>query len=147
MSTPPALIYTWNGQSMEPLDRFSRFAEKTFTSGHAYRMIVQEENDRRTSEQNRKMWAMLGEIAAQKEHCDRHYSADQWKTLFMHAWGTNIQFLPSLDNNSTWVPYGTSTSKLSKADMIELIEFIQAWAAQNGVVFRDDPVEADYAAR
>lgn len=42
MSIPP-LYMTWNGSAMEPLDRFSRLAERSFTSGTAYRMIVEEE--------------------------------------------------------------------------------------------------------
>jgi hypothetical protein len=139
MTAIPPIFMTWNGSAMEPLDRFSRLAEQSFASGHAYRMIVQEEEDRRTSEQNKKMWAMLTEVSQQKEHCGRRYNPDQWKVIFMHAWGMKVQFLPSLDN-STFVPYGTSSSKLSKKDMTELIEFILAWGTQNGVVFADDPV-------
>lgn len=138
--TAPVMFYTWNGRAMEPLDRFSRLAEQSFTSGHAYRMIVDEDKEqRRSPEQNRKMWAMLQEISQQKEHCGRRYSADQWKVIFMHAWGRQTEFLPSLDCD-TFVPYGQSSSALSKKEMIELIELIQSWGAQNGVVFADDPV-------
>jgi hypothetical protein len=43
MSAPPPVYFTWNGEAMEPIGRFSRLAERTFTSGHAYRMIVEEE--------------------------------------------------------------------------------------------------------
>ena len=43
MSVPSPIYFTWNGEAMEPMDRFSRLAERTFTSGHAYRMIVEEE--------------------------------------------------------------------------------------------------------
>jgi non-ribosomal peptide synthetase component E (peptide arylation enzyme) len=43
MSSPPPIYFTWNGSAMEPIGRFSRLAEHTFTSGHAYRMIVEEE--------------------------------------------------------------------------------------------------------
>jgi hypothetical protein len=141
MNTPPAIIFVWRDGVMEPLDRFSRLADSSFTSGHAYRMIVQEEETRRSGEQNKKFWAMLTEISQQKEHCGRHYSPDQWKVLFMHAWGQEVQFLPSLDN-STFVPFPYRSSKLSKEDMIELIEWIGAWSAQNGVIFRNDPVAA-----
>jgi len=42
MSIPP-LYFAWNGSAMEPLARFSRLAERSFTSGHAYRLIVEEE--------------------------------------------------------------------------------------------------------
>jgi len=48
-----------------------------------------------------------------------------------------MQFIPALDG-STFLPYGNSSSDLSKSEMMELIEFIAAWGAQNGVVFGDD---------
>jgi hypothetical protein len=92
---------------------------------------------RRTTAQSSKLWACLTDIARQKEHCGRKYKADQWKCLFMHALGKEMQFIPSLDN-STFLPYVFSSSALSKSEMAELIEFITAWGAQNGVVFGDD---------
>jgi hypothetical protein len=92
---------------------------------------------KRTTDQNAKLWAMLTDIAQQKEHCGRKYTTDQWKCLFLHALGKEMQFIPSLDG-STFLPYGNSSSALSKSEMAELIEFITAWGAQNGVVFGDD---------
>lgn len=92
---------------------------------------------RRTGDQNAKLWAMLTDIARQKEHGGRKYTTDQWKCLFMHALGKEMQFIPSLDG-STFLPYGSSSSDLSKAEMCDLLAFIEAWGAQNGVVFGDD---------
>ena len=43
MTTPPPIIFCWDGDAMVPHARFSRLAESSFTAGHAYRMIVQEE--------------------------------------------------------------------------------------------------------
>ena len=43
MSTPPPVYFKWNGEAMEPIGRFSRLAERTFTSDMTYRMIVEEE--------------------------------------------------------------------------------------------------------
>lgn len=139
----PAVVFKWDGQCMRPFaSGAAAIAEKTYTSGHAYRLIVQEERDRskqRTLDQNARMWAMLGEVAEQYEHCGRKYDANQWKCLFMHALGQEIAFLPALDGK-TFVPYGhQSTSKMSKTEMSELIEFIIAWCAQHGVHLRDDP--------
>ena len=92
---------------------------------------------RRTLPQNDRMWAMLTDVAQQKEHCGRRYTADQWKILFMHACGREVQFVPSLDG-STFIPWGQSSSDISKAEMSELIEFIFSWGAENGVRFHDD---------
>lgn len=91
---------------------------------------------KRTVAQNDRMWAMLTDISTQKKHCGRHYTPDQWKVLFMHACGREVQFIPSLDN-STFIPWGQSSSDLSKGEMIALIDFMHAWGAENGVVFHD----------
>jgi hypothetical protein len=92
---------------------------------------------KRSLPQNDRMWAMLTDVARQKEHGGRRYTADQWKVLFMHACGREVQFIPALDG-STFIPWGQSSSDLSKEEMSELIDFIAAWGAENGVTFGDD---------
>ena len=102
---------------------------------------VEFKGGRRTLPQNDRMWAMLTDVARQKEHAGRRFTPDQWKVLFLHAIGREVQFLPSLDCE-TFIPWGQSSSDLSKAEMSELIEFIQSWGVVNGVVFQDDTWEA-----
>ena len=101
---------------------------------------VEFKGGRRTLPQNDRMWAMLTDVARQKEHAGRRFTPDQWKVLFLHAIGREVQFLPSLDCE-TFIPWGQSSSDLSKAEMSELIEFIQSWGVVNGVVFQDDTWE------
>lgn len=96
---------------------------------------------KRTLPQNDRMWAMLTDVAQQATHCGRKYTADAWKILFMHACGREVQFLPALDG-STFIPWGQSSSDLSKQEMSDLIECIAAWGVQNGVVFHDDQEQA-----
>lgn len=91
---------------------------------------------KRTLPQNDRMWAMLTDIAQQKEHAGRRYVPDQWKVLFMHACGREVQFIPALDG-ATFIPWGQSSSDLSVPEMTDLIEFMFMWGAQNGVVFHD----------
>lgn len=92
---------------------------------------------KRTLPQNDRMWAMLTDVARQKTHHGHRYTTDQWKVLFMHACGREVQFIPALEG-SGFIPWGNRSSELSKSEMSELIEFIFAWGAQNGVVFQDD---------
>ena len=99
---------------------------------------------KRTLPQNARLWAMLTDISTQKEHCGRKYTADQWKVLFLHACGRAVQFMPSLDG-STFLPWGQSSSDLSKDEMSELIEFLFHWGAENGVVWSDPTQKADAA--
>lgn len=87
---------------------------------------------KRSLDQNDRLWAMLTDVATQAEHNGRKYGTNEWKILFMHACGREMQFIPALDNK-TFLPFGQSSSDLSKAEMTALIDFIEVWAAENGI--------------
>lgn len=89
---------------------------------------------RRSLDQNAKLWALLTDVAEQAQHCGQRYPAEVWKTLFMQAFGREVRFLPTLDGSSVF-PLGFRSSELTKAEMSELIEFIQVWGAERGVAF------------
>lgn len=91
---------------------------------------------KRSLAQNDRLWAMLTDVATQKTHADRKFTPDQWKIIFMHACGREVQFLPSLDG-STFIPWGQSSSDLSKEEMTDLIEFMFSWGAEHGVTFHE----------
>jgi hypothetical protein len=97
---------------------------------------IEAKGARRSTDQNSLLWSLLTQVAAQKQHAGRRYTADQWKVLFMHACGREVQFIPSLDN-ATFIPWGQSSSKLDVQEMTDLIEFIFAWGAENEVRFRE----------
>lgn len=96
---------------------------------------------KRTLDQNSLMWARLTDVAAQKEHAGRKYTPDQWKVIFLHAIGQEVQFIPSLDG-ATFIPWGQRSSDLSKDEMSQLIDFIGAWGAENGVTFHEPSAQA-----
>jgi hypothetical protein len=98
--------------------------------------VIEFRRARRSVPQNDRMWAMLTDIAEQKTLQGKKYKPDQWKTVFMQAIGREMQILPTLDG-ATWFPTGYSSSKLTKDEMSNLLEFIAAWGAENGVVFND----------
>lgn len=102
---------------------------------------IEFKESKRTLPQNSRLWAMLTDVAQQATHNGRKYTPDQWKVLFMHACGREVQFVPSLDG-STFLPWGQSSSDLSKQEMTDLIEFIMSWGAEHGVTFHDDKTEA-----
>lgn len=89
----------------------------------------------RTIPQNDRMWVMLTEVAQQAEWNGVKYTPDQWKCLFMHACGHEAHFMPGL--NGEPFPAGFRTSKLSKEQMTELMDFIDAWGTQHGVKFKE----------
>lgn len=86
----------------------------------------------RTIPQNDRMWAMLTQVSAKMEHQGKRYTTDQWKQLFMHACGHEVHFMPGLSGEP--FPAGFRSSNLSKEQMGELMEFMEAWCAEQGVV-------------
>jgi NinB protein len=96
------------------------------------------EAPRRTSQQNRMMWALLQAFADQVVHDDRHYSPEDWKCIFMKALGKELQFATSLDGQEI-VALGYRSSELSKAEMSDLCELILSEGLKIGVSFTGEP--------
>jgi len=94
----------------------------------------------RSVDQNSRFWAMLTDCAVQGRINDRRFNTEQWKLMFLHAYaeerGIEIKYLPAL-NRAGMVPCGRSSSDLSVAEMSELMDFIAAWGAENGIKFHD----------
>ena len=84
----------------------------------------------RTADQNAKLWAMLSDISRAMPFGKKH-PPEVWKELFCHACGWAVQFETGL--NGQPFPVGYRTSRMSKAQMADLITFIDAWAAENGI--------------
>jgi hypothetical protein len=92
----------------------------------------------RTGAQNDKMWAMLTDISVAMPQGRRH-TPDDWKAIFMNACGWECQFLEGLDGRP--FPQGFRSSKLSKSQMGDLINFIQAFGDENNVRWSDEAKE------
>jgi hypothetical protein len=88
----------------------------------------------RTSDQNAKLWTLLSDISRAMPGGRKH-TPEVWKELFCHACGHAVQFEMGL--NGQPFPVGFRTSRMSKAEMSDLIEFIHAWAAEQGITLRE----------
>lgn len=90
----------------------------------------------RSSDQNAKLHALLSDIASQRQWAGQWLDVEDWKRLITAAWeranGRQARIFPSLDGAGIDVVY-QRTSRMSKQDMIELIEYATAWAIQNEV--------------
>ena len=100
---------------------------------YGHRVEVKE--PKRTDQQNDRMWAMLADIARQGTINGQRFTPDQWKVIFMKAIGKESGFLPTLDGTG-FFPSGFRSSDLSVGEMSDLQTFMEAWAAEAGVVFR-----------
>ena len=97
--------------------------------------IVSIKEPTRSLDQSAKMWAMLGEVS--KARVDGYTKAAPkiWKMRFMHGLGHEVQFDIGLDGKP--YPIGLSSSELTVRQMADLITFIEAWCARNGVALSD----------
>ena len=90
----------------------------------------------RTSEQNAALHATISDIASQKKWANQTLDIETWKRLLVAAWaratGERVSMYPALDGHGIEVLY-RKTSRLSKQEMSELLEFVTAWAIDQGV--------------
>ena len=92
----------------------------------------------RRDAQNRRLWPMVEDIRQQVPGFDV-YSKEDIKLRFMNALGTEMRFLPTLENEGIF-PVGMSSSTLTVAQFSALIELIFAFGAKHGVRW-SEPME------
>lgn len=97
----------------------------------------------RTTDQNSLMWALLSEISRAKPE-GRTLTPEVWKTLFMHSLDHEIRFEMALDGKGM-VPIDYRTSRLTKAQMSELIDCIYEYGARHGIPLSDELPERNAA--
>lgn len=107
-----------------------------YAGQQVFPFIVEVRDITRTNEQNRMMWPILKAFAEQAELSGRKLTDYQWKSVFLHALGHPQDMLPTLDG-STWFSAGLRSSRLSKSEFSQLIDLMQAEAAQRGVTIDD----------
>jgi hypothetical protein len=90
---------------------------------------------KRTLDQNNKLWAMLTDVSVAMPLGRRH-TPDDWKAIFMNACGWECQFVEGLDGRP--FPKGFRSSHLTKSQMGDLINFIQAFGDEHGVRWSDE---------
>ena len=97
-----------------------------------YRVEVKQST--RSLEANAKMWAMLHELSRQVVWHGQQLTAENWKDVLTAALKRQ-QVVPGVDGG--FVVLGTSTRRMTKGEMAELIEMITAFGVQHDVVFGD----------
>lgn len=98
------------------------------------RLVLTLTEETRSTEQNAKMWATLGEIANQVDWYGQKLTAEEWKWV-LSASLKKQRAVPGVDGG--FVVLGQSTSKMTIAEMSEMIELAVAFGAQQGVKFND----------
>ena len=96
------------------------------------RVVVEIKPETRTLAQNARLWAMLTDVSKQVNWYGRKLSQEEWKHVFTASLSKQ-DVVPGIDGG--FVVLGKSTSKMTKPEMSELQQLIEAFGAQQGVRF------------
>lgn len=104
------------------------------------------ENHKRNLSQNSLLWCLLGEIAAQLEWpCNgrmQRLSPEDWKDILSSGLHREQRIAQGIDGG--FVLLGQRTSKMTKQQFVELIEFIRWFGAERGIKFKADESYGEY---
>jgi hypothetical protein len=117
-------------------DRKTRHDVALLVNGLPLGTRIEIKDRSRTDDQNRAIHGLVGQILKQRpEHRGIVMDLTSYKAVFMHALGRELTMLPSLDGKSM-VPIGLSTSALTVSEFNDLMTFVLAWAAQEGLTIK-----------
>ncbi len=90
----------------------------------------------RTSAQNALLHKLLTSVSKGMEWAGKRRHVETWKRLCTAAWlrarGESVEVLPAIDGHGIDVVF-RRTSDLNVAECSELLDFVQCWAAENGI--------------
>ena len=118
-------------QAYQSLLELWAWAKPLLMAGHRLVLVVKPET--RSLAQNSRLWAMLRDISQQVDWHGNKLSDEEWKDVFTAALKRQ-KVVPGLDGG--FVVCGQRTSKMTKAEMAELQELMEAFGAEKGVRFR-----------
>ncbi len=130
----------WNPQQAHKslIERAWPWLKAALIAGHKMQVVVKKAT--RSNEQNALLHALLSDIARQKEWAGRKRDVDTWKRLLTAAWcrarNEHVEILPAIDGHGVDIVF-RRTSQMTVHEMTELIDFIQAWCAHNGIAYTD----------
>jgi len=89
----------------------------------------------RTNDQNALLHSLLSDISKQKDYAGKKRSLDDWKAIMVsgHRMALNEagEVVPGI--NGEFVQLRRSTAQMGVKELGSLIDFISAWASDNGV--------------
>lgn len=118
-------------QAHQAIEAAWRHAKALLMAGH--RLTLEVRPEKRSDAQNRRLWAMLADISAQVDWYGQKLTSEEWKDV-LSASLKRTKVVPGLDGG--FVVCGQSTSRMTRAEMCELQELMEAFGAQQSVKFR-----------
>lgn len=109
-------------------------AKALLTAGHKLHVTLKTET--RSDAQNRLLWQRLAELAEGIEWYGQKLTSEEWKDV-ISASLRKQKVVPGIERGQ-FVVVGQRTSKMTVAEMTEMLDCISAFGAQQGVTFRDE---------
>jgi hypothetical protein len=118
---------------------YNRQLAKAWIDKAPPRTVVTFRGVKRSIPQNSRLWAMLTDVAMQADWplgSGIKRKPEVWKDLFtgaVKAAAGGLEIVPGLEGG--FMLLGLRTSEMTVAEMKELQDYIEAWGAQNNIVF------------
>jgi hypothetical protein len=132
MSTHSTVLFNAT-QGHQTLASLWAWAKPKLMQGQRLELSIKEA--KRSTEQNRLMWARLGELSRQVVWHGQKLAPEDWKCM-LSASLKKQRVVPAIEGGG-FVVLGDSTSRMSVAEMNDLLSLIEAFGAQQGVKFAD----------
>ena len=108
-----------------------------------FRVTVEE--PARNTDQNRRMWAMIGDILEQRgDWFGPGLDKDDLKQIFMSSLFRELRMARNADGDG-YIPLARRSSRLTVRQMADLITLSGAWGDQHGVVWSEPSITRDGA--
>lgn len=116
-------------------ERLFPFVAQALQAERRYVLTVKPET--RTLVANSRLHAMLTDVSRQAEYLGKKRDVDFWKGLMVSGWqiATNQkpEIVPGLEGE--FINIRESTASMSGRKIFGVMEYLEAWGAQNGVRF------------
>lgn len=119
-------------QGHQTIERLWAWMKPRLMSGKRVTLSVAEE--KRSTPQNRLLWSRLGELSRQVNWHGQKLTDAEWKDVCSAALRRQ-KVVPGIEGG--FVVLGSSTSRMTVSEMTEMLDFIEAFGAQQGVKFAD----------
>ena len=122
-------------QSHRLFNNLWRKVKEALEAGKVLRLEVKAES--KTRDQEEMYHTLIGKIAKEAQHQGARWDAESWKRFLIDQWAHDTgkkagRVAPSLDGERV-VQLGLQSRKFTKEESSEFIEFLFAWAVQNGI--------------
>lgn len=126
-----------NADDMARLNSFINSQKTTLT-------VDIRQGEKRSSDQNRKLWPMLNDVSQQCELIingrPTKATADDWKQIFTANLHKQNRMALGVDGEIVYL--GGSTSRMTKSEFADLIELIYAYGSEKQVIWSEPALRA-----